>query len=83
MRHARLRRCAPGLLGSRRSLFSADKPDLLVKLFGQREELIPTLNPQGGMSNTPHAIPLIRPEDIGRLSKGEAISIHRALPDAD
>jgi type IV secretory pathway TraG/TraD family ATPase VirD4 len=58
----------------------ADTPDLLVKLFGQKEELIPTLNPQGGISNTPNAIPLIRAEDIGRLLKGEAISIIEPCP---
>jgi type IV secretory pathway TraG/TraD family ATPase VirD4 len=57
-----------------------DTPELLGKLFGQREELIPTLNPQGGISNTPHAIPLIRPEDIGRLSHGESICIIEPCP---
>ena len=58
----------------------AETPELLAKLFGNREELVPTLNPQGGMSNTPHAIPLIRPEDIGRLSKGEAICLIEPCP---
>lgn len=43
------------------------------KIYGNREESVPTLTATG-VSNTPHAIPLIRPEDIGRLRQGEVIS---------
>ena len=46
----------------------------LAKMYGNREENIATLTATG-VSNTPHAIPLIRPEDIGRLEYGETISL--------
>ena len=44
------------------------------KIFGNREESVPTQTATG-VSNTPHAIPLIRPEDINRLPRGKTISI--------
>ncbi len=47
----------------------------LAKIYGNEERYIPTQNPQGGVSNTPHAIPLIRPEDLNRLGQGETISL--------
>ncbi len=46
----------------------------LAKMYGNREELIATQTATG-LSNTPHAIPLIRPEDIGRLERGETINL--------
>lgn len=46
----------------------------LSKLYGNREEYIPT-ETSNGISNTPHAIPLIRPEDISRLGRGETINL--------
>jgi len=52
----------------------------LFKLYGNKEELVPTLNAQGGISNTPHAVPLIRPEDIGRLDKGVTINLIEGCP---
>lgn len=47
----------------------------LAKIYGNREETVPTQTPTGGTSNTPQATPLIRPEDINRLAHGETISI--------
>ena len=46
----------------------------LSKLYGNREEYIQT-ETNNGISNTPHAIPLIRPEDISRLGRGETINL--------
>ena len=53
----------------------AETPDYLCKLYGTREEYVPTLNPTGGTSTTLQAVPLIRPEDVGRLGHGETISL--------
>ncbi len=47
----------------------------LAKMYGDREEYIQTQTPDGRGSMTPHAIPLIRPEDIGRLGRGETINL--------
>lgn len=46
----------------------------LSKLYGNREEYIQT-ETNNGISNTPHAIPLIRPEDISRLGRGDTINL--------
>ncbi|MHB8270221.1 type IV secretory system conjugative DNA transfer family protein [Bradyrhizobium sp.] len=46
----------------------------LSKLFGNREENIQT-ETLNGVSNTPHAIPLIRAEDISRLGRGDTINL--------
>jgi type IV secretion system protein VirD4 len=46
----------------------------LAKIYGNTEKSIPTQTATG-VSNTPHAIPLIRPEDINRLARGKTISI--------
>ena len=46
----------------------------LAKIYGNTEKSVPTQTATG-VSNTPHAIPLIRPEDINRLAHGRTISI--------
>jgi type IV secretion system protein VirD4 len=46
----------------------------LAKFYGNAEKSVPTQTATG-VSNTPHAIPLIRPEDINRLARGKTISI--------
>jgi hypothetical protein len=48
--------------------------EYLAKMYGNREENIATQSATG-ISNTPRDIPLIRPEDIGRLERGETISL--------
>jgi hypothetical protein len=51
----------------------------LSKLFGNREEIVPT-ETVNGVSMTPQAIPLIRPEDISRLGRGETINLIQPCP---
>ena len=51
----------------------AETQEVLSKLFGNVEMIVPT-ETVNGVSMTPHAIPLIRPEDISRLGPGETIS---------
>jgi type IV secretion system protein VirD4 len=58
----------------------AETPEYLCKLYGNREEQVTTENLDGGMSNTPHDVPLIRPEDVGRLGRGETISLIEPCP---
>jgi type IV secretion system protein VirD4 len=53
--------------------------ELLSKLFGNREEIVPTITVQGE-SLSPQAIPLIRPEDISRLGRGCTISLIQPCP---
>jgi len=46
----------------------------LAKFYGNKEQIVPTQTATGE-SDTPHANPLIRPEDINRLGQGEMISM--------
>src|SRR5271165_992095 len=46
----------------------------LAKFYGNKEQVVPTQT-ETSVSDTPHAIPLIRPEDINRLGQGEMISM--------
>ncbi len=46
----------------------------LAKFYGNKEQSVPTQTATG-ISNTPHALPLIRPEDLNRLPHGETISL--------
>lgn len=48
--------------------------EYLAKIYGNKPEYVMTQSARG-VSNTPQAIPLIRPEDIGRLPRGETISV--------
>jgi type IV secretory pathway TraG/TraD family ATPase VirD4 len=50
-----------------------ESSELLAKFFGNKEQDV-TTESLTGISDTPHAIPLIRPEDINRLRQGEMIS---------
>jgi type IV secretion system protein VirD4 len=52
----------------------AETQQELSKLFGNIEMIVPT-ETVNGVSMTPQAIPLIRPEDISRLGRGETISL--------
>jgi type IV secretory pathway TraG/TraD family ATPase VirD4 len=54
--------------------------ELLSKAFGNREEIVSTITAQGGESQSPQAMPLIRPEDISRLPRGETISLIQSCP---
>jgi type IV secretion system protein VirD4 len=50
------------------------------KLIGSTERYVMTENQNGGASLTPHAIPLIRPEDLMRLPKGKTVNLIDPCP---
>ena len=50
------------------------------KLIGNTERYVLTENQNGGASLTPHAIPLIRPEDLMRLRKGMTVNLVDPCP---
>jgi type IV secretion system protein VirD4 len=50
------------------------------KLIGNAERYVLTENQSGGASLTPHAIPLIRPEDLMRLGKGMTVNLIDPCP---
>ena len=50
------------------------------KLIGSTERYVLTENQNGGASLTPHAIPLIRPEDLMRLGKGMTVNLIDPCP---
>lgn len=50
-----------------------DTAETLSKIFGNKEQFVPTIA-DARISDTAHAIPLIRPEDLMRLGQGEMIS---------
>jgi type IV secretory pathway TraG/TraD family ATPase VirD4 len=51
-----------------------ESSELLAKFYGNKEQFV-TTQTVTGMSDTPQAIPLIRPEDINRLRQGQMISL--------
>jgi type IV secretion system protein VirD4 len=51
----------------------------LSKMFGNRMEMVQTETNNGG-SLTPQAVPLVRPEDLMRLKRGQTVNLIEPCP---
>jgi type IV secretion system protein VirD4 len=56
-----------------------DTAEILSKIIGCRQEMVQTETNSGG-SLTPQAIPLVRPEDLMRLERGQTVNLIEPCP---